>query len=260
MNLGILAKRAGRLASDNSPAILTAIGVTGAVVTAYLAGTASYKAFDVIQQAEEKRNIDALHDIDVYPLEFKDKLELTWKLYVPAAASAALTVAAIICANRVGVRRTAALASAYSLSEKAYTEYKGKVLEKLGEKKEKTVRDEIAQDRVKNNVVGSREIIVANGDVRCFDTFTGRYFSSSVNALQAAKNDINSQINNNIYASLTEFYHLVGLSPTAMSDEVGWNSDKLLDLDISSTLSEDGQPCVAVGFAVVPVRNYSNFH
>jgi Family of unknown function (DUF6353) len=260
MNLGILAKRAGRLASDNSPAILTAISVTGTVVTAYLTGTATFKAAGIIHLEDENRNRAAFSDSEVFPLDFREQFNLTWKLYVPAAASAALTVAAIVCANRVGMRRTAALASAYSLSEKAYTEYKGKVLEKFGEKKEKTVRDEIAQEKVNKVPVGTREIIIGSGDVRCFDTFTGRYFSSSVNALQAAKNDINSQINNNIYASLSEWYHLIGLSSTTMSDEVGWNSDKLLELEISTTLSEDGQPCVAVGFAVVPVRNYSSFH
>lgn len=258
MNVGILAKRAGKLANENSPAILTAIGVTGALTTAYLTGKASFKAAEILREAEEDQNRKAFNDPDVFPLEPREKFELVWKQFVPAAGMAALTVAAIISANHIGTRRAAAIASAYTLSEKAFEEYKGKVLTKFGEKKEQTVRDEIAQDQVKARALNQSKLVVVNGgDVLCFDQRTGRYFNSSLEALKKAQNDTNHIIINDSYASLTDFYDNVGLPATDESEEVGWNSDKLLELEFSTVLSEDGRPCLAVGFMVKPKPGYS---
>jgi hypothetical protein len=59
-----------------------------------------------------------------------------------------------------------------------------------------------------------------------------------------------------MYASLSDFYHLIGLPSTSFSDEVGWTSDKLLELEISTVLSEDERPCLSIGFNVAPIRNY----
>lgn len=268
MDFGILAKQVKQVVADNSPTILTAISVTGTLVTAYLTGNAAFKAANVIRDEQEFRDREITEDpvlttdqAKEATLSSKDKFEVTWKLYVPAVVSAGLTVTTIICANRIGTRRAAALATAYKLSEKVYSEYKEKVLEKIGPEKEKEIRKEVAQDRINKNPIDRREIVVGTGKVRCFDTWTNRYFDSSVIAIEAAKNRINNQINNNIYASLSDFYHEIGLSPTAESDDIGWNSDKLMELEIDTAMSEDGvTPCVTIGFNVTPVRNYANFH
>jgi len=259
MKLGILAKRAGKLAGDNTPAILTAIGVTGAITTAYLTGKASFKAAEILA-LERNQFLEGHTEDEFEDIPFKEKMDLVWKLYVPAAASAVLTVTAIISANHIGTRRAAALASAYSLSEKAYGEYKGKVLEKFGEKKEQTVRDELAQDKVNKTPSTKQEIILMPHEVLCFDAFTGRYFKSDMETLRKAVNDINEQVINNTYAPLTDYYDLIGLARTDESDEIGWNTDELLKVDYSTTLSDDGRPCISITFSARPVRNYSRLH
>lgn len=250
--LGDLAKRAGKLMADNSPAILTAIGVTGTLTTAYLTGRASFKAAQLIHQHPREWETRDLW------LTRKEKARLVWKEYIPPALTATLTVAAIIGANHVGNRRAAALAAAYSLSERAFEVYRSKIIERLGDKKEQTFRDEIAQEQVTNNPIGNREVIVAgSGSVLCHEAYTGRYFISDHETLRRAQNDINFQVLNDSYASLTDFYELVGLPCTSVSDEVGWNSDKLLELQFSTTLTEDNRPCMVVGFVVAPVRHYN---
>lgn len=253
-----LVQRAGKFAADNSPAILTAIGVTGALTTAYLTGKASFKAAELI--LEKQKRLD--EEPKSYPLDTKEKVELVWRLYIPAAATGLLTVTCIIGANRIGTRRAAALATAMTISEKAFTEYKDKVVERLGKNKEQAVRDEIAQERVDRTPVSlTKEVIIAGGgDVLCFDVFTGRYFKSDMETIKKAQNDVNYQIINNMYASVSDFYNRIGLPPTGYSDEVGWNSDKLMELDISTTMSDDGRPCISINFAAVPVRDYDRFH
>ncbi len=247
-DFGILAKRAGKLASDNSPAILTAIGVTGSLMTAYLTGKASFKAAELISYEE--------HDVcEVMPT--KQRVELTWKLFVPAVASATLTVAAIVSANHIGTRRAATMASAYAISEKLGAEYKNKVLEHLGKEKEKEIVDSVAQDRVDKDPVSKREVFLVTGRSLCYDTYGGRYFESDVNSINAAVNEVNAQIINENYASLTDFYDRIGLSKTDESDEVGWNTDALLGVDFSTTMSDDNRPCIAISFAVRPGSRYS---
>ena len=249
MNLRYLASRASKLAADNSTTIFTAIGVTGVITTAYLAGRASYNAAELLLD-EKMAGRDGEDALDI-----REKIDLTWKLYIPPVMTGVVTVGCIIAANRVGTRRAAALAAAYTLSEKAIVEYKEKVVEKLGEKKEQDIRDDLARDRIRKNP--DREVIIIDGnEVRCFEAYTGRYFTSSVEALKKAQNIVNHQVNNSYYASLTDFYDAIGLPRTAMSDEIGWNSDKLLELSFSAVLPEDGRPYVSFDYEVVPIRNY----
>lgn len=248
MSFAIFLKRLEKLTIDNSPAILTALGVTGTLTTAYLTGKATLRAADLIEH-ELPRN----H-------EFKDEVKLVWKIYIPPATSAAFTICAIIGANRISNRRAAAIATAYSISERAFSEYKEKVIEKVGEKKERAFRDELAQDRVDANPPTDNTVIITdNGDVLCYDQFTGRYFKSSMEALKRAENEINHQIIHDGYASVSDLYYILGLPITAFSDEVGWNQDRMLEIVYSTTLSPDNKPCIAIDFDLHPTRKFSHF-
>ena len=261
MDFGALAKRAGKIARDNSPAILTAIGVTGVVTTAYLTGKATFKAAEILNQEHIKRFDEAdVTGEDIKPIELQEKFELVWKLYIPAAGSAVMTANAIIFANRIGNRRVAALISAYNISEKAFEEYREKVLEKMGPKREQTVKDEIAQDRVNKNPVSKSQLVVIQngGTTLCMDLHSGRYFNSDMETIRKAVNDLNSQVINESYASLTDFWDRLGLPRTAESDEIGWSTDRLLEVDYSATLDEHGKPCMTIGFRASPIRGYAS--
>lgn len=256
MTLAQIVKRAEKLIIDNSPVILSALGVTGTLTTAYLTGRASFKAADVI--ADEQYRLD--HKAKNHILDFQEKLELIWKLYIPAIGTGTLTVACVVCANRISNSRAAALATAYTISEKAFTEYSDRVIERFGPSKEREVRDSVAQDHVTNNPVSEREVIIAgSGEVLCYDAYTDRYFKSSMEELKKAQNDLNYMLITDTVASLTDYYNKVGLPRTAFSDDVGWTSDNILEVDYSTTLSEDGRPCICITFRVDPIRGYNRF-
>lgn len=249
MNFTSFLKHAERLIVNNSPVILTAIGVAGTLTTAYLTGKATVKAVKHLNNNWEDYGTN---------LSTQDKFKEVWKFYIPASGTAAFTVASIICANRISGRRAAALAAAYSISERAFDEYKTKVIEKMGEKKEQAVRDEIAQDRVNRHPVSTSEvIIIGNSDVLCYDIYTGRYFTSSVEKIRSAQNTINERLIHDHYASLTDFYDIIGLPATKVSDEVGWNLDFMLKVDTNTTtISDDGRPCLVMDFDVSPSRQF----
>jgi hypothetical protein len=255
MKLGILAKRFGKVAADNSPAILTGLGVTGTLTAVFLTGKATFKAAEIISEAEANREYEGEPD-----LELKDKVELVWKYYVPAAGTTLLAIACMVAANHVGVRRAAALASAYNIAQRGFDEYKDKVVEKLGEQKEQKLRDELAQDRVtKNPPSKSTMIVTGTGEHLCKDEWSGRYFECEIETIKAAVNDINFQIIHQDYASLSDFYDLLQLPHTSQSDEMGWNNEKKLEVDYSYTSDDKGRPCLAFSFNVVPVRGYCHY-
>ena len=251
MTMQDLAKHIERVAIDNAPAILTAVGVTGTVTTAIFAGRGAFKAAELIR---EKEAVEGTADDAKQRLI--DRTKLTWTLYIPAVGVGSATVACILFANQIGTRRAAAMAAAYSMSEKAFTEYREKIVEKIGESKEQEARDEIAQERVERNPLGSQVVVVSEREVLCFDQYTGRYFKSSMEELKQAQNKINYRMIRENYASLNDFYDCIGLDWVPTGDDLGWNSDQMLELSFTTVLSEDQRPCIAIDFNTVPVRNF----
>lgn len=260
LNLPQLARRAERIISNNSPVILTGIAVAGSLMTAYLAGKASFKAAELISAEEHGRWGDESTN-ESGLLTTKEKMELVWKLYIPAATTGLITVACIIGANRIENRRAAALAGAFALSEKSLEEYRAKVVEKFGERKERAVRDDVAQDQVRTNPPSRNEVIVvAGGQVLCYEAFTGRYFMSSMEKLLKAQNDINRQILFDGFASLSDLYDYLGLPHTDVSNLMGWNSDQEVQLKITTVISEDDRPCFSFSYSMSPFRTFTDLH
>lgn len=242
MKMSTIISNISKTLKANSPEILTAIGASGVVTTAYLAAKASYRASDLIRI--EERYTGPAED----PKErFKERTKLVWRLYIPAGLSGTLSIACIVGANRSNSQKTAAAVTAYSLTEKAFSEYRDKVVEELGEGREQKLRDELVQERINKNTP-SQVIIAGSGDVLCCELFTNRYFKSDMETLRKAQNDINARINNHIYVTLEEFYDLINLPYTSTSNRLGWDSDKLLELEFTTTLSENGEPCLAFDY------------
>lgn len=263
MSLAALTKTIEKFAVANSPAILTGIAVAGTVATAVLTGKASFKAARVIavEETKIKENLpeEATKEL-IVALDPKQKALLTWQLYIPAASAGFATVAAMITATQIGTRRTAAMAAAYSLSEKAFGEYRDKIVEKIGPNKEQKARDEIAQERVAKAPIPSNQIVVSGNDVRCFDQHSGRYFLNTMEELKKAQNDVNYRILNDGFASLNDFYEKIGLDMVPMGEDLGWNTDKKLELYFSTVLSPDQNPCIAIDFVNGPITNYYKGH
>lgn len=260
MDLARLLKRFEKFTIDNSPSILAAFGATGTLTTAYLTGKATLRAAEVVKREQERINPSHRDDYDELVMTNQDVVKLVWKLYIPAAASATVTIAAIIGSSQISNRRATAMAAAFSALDQGFSEYKEKIVEKIGETKERAYRDEIAQDRVTKNPPNENVVIITDdGDVLCYDHFTGRYFKSSMEKLKQAENEINHTILHQDYASVSDFYDLIGLPATSYSEEVGWNHDRLLELVFSTVMSTDNRPCIAIDFDVLPYRKYSHF-
>lgn len=257
MDIKHILKQVEKFTTDNSPLILTVVGVAGSIGSVILATRATFQAAELFHDLRKHPDFEEDRWAATSP---RTKAKMVWSLYIPTATVMACTVTSIVFANRIGTRRAAALAAAYTISEKAFDEYKEKVKERLGESKEQKVRDEIAQDQVTKNPLGDREVIIAtSGDQLFYETYTGRYFKSSMEEVKKAVNDTNYQLIQEMYASLGDFQRRVGLPMTDTSEEVGWTVDEKLDVDFAGTISDDQRPCIAISYRVAPVRGYYRF-
>lgn len=250
-NVANLFKGAKMFVSKHSPEILTGVGIAGMVVSTILAVKATPKALQLIEEEKYEQGVDKLTPVDV--------VKTTWKCYVPTAVTAATSIGCLIGANSVNLRRNAALATAYKLSETAFVEYKEQVLDTLGEKKEKQVREKVDKARLEKHPVANNEVIVTKtGTTMCFDPLSGRHFKSSIEKIQRAENKLNKQLIHDIsgYVSLNEFYDELGLDHTKVGDDLGWNTENQLDIDFSSQINDQNEPEIVIDYLTPPKYNF----
>lgn len=250
MSVKTILKASEKFLIDNSPGILTGLGVAGTVTTAVLVGKAAYSSALQVSVEDHKR-VDRNEDL----MDRKEIFQLVWKEFIPPAAVGTATIAAIIMANQIGSRRAAAFAAAYKLSEQLGEDYKKKVLETLGIQKEEKMRSELAAEKI-NKIPHSGMIVIAGSEVLMFDELSGRIFKGKVEDVKKAVNEINHQVLNFNFASLTEFYDKIGLTATSFSDSVGWNLDELLEVQFTAVEVDDQQPAMMIGYNHEPIKGF----
>jgi hypothetical protein len=59
-------------------------------------------------------------------------------------------------------------------------------------------------------------------------------------------------------ASLSMFYEEIGLPPTPYTDSVGWNMNNHMEVKLSTVMSVDNRPCIAIDFSKQPLPDYDN--
>lgn len=233
-----------RTAKTNSPAIFASMAVASSISTMLLTARATFKAAEDIRAVEAQTGTNG----ELKGM-LKERAAYTWQYYIPPAIACTTTVVCIFGCLKTGNRKTAVAMTAYSVSERAFNEYRDKVVEQVGIKKEEEIRDSVAQDFVKNNTPKAGDVIIAGGGkVLCCELYTRRYFTCDMQTLRRAENDINHVLNHEMYATLSDFYNLIGVPVTSDSDNVGWDMDKQLELQFSSVLTDDDQPCLAFGY------------
>jgi Family of unknown function (DUF6353) len=236
MNFSGLITNLAKATKSNAPEILAAVGITGVFTTSYLAA----KAAVTVAQDE---------DADPWASN-KEKIKKYWKLYIPAGLSGALTISAIVGSNQASGRRTAAAVTAFTVTEKAFSEYKERVIEQVGKNTEHTIREKIAQDQLAEKPASTQVIFAGKGHVLCCERYTQRYFRSDMETLKRAQNEINERVGHDLYVMLSEFYDLIGLEHTSVSDFIGW-AEKEMELEFYPLLSEgpDSEPCLAFDYS-----------
>ena len=240
------------------PGILTGVGIASFATSAICAATATPKVLAKIEAKKQEKQ-DNLEPVEI--------VQTAWKDYIPAIIMFGIGTGCTIAGLRVSERRSAAWATAYSLSETAFREYQDKMVEKLGERKEKKARDEIAQETVskeepekRREGEGPEVAELPEGKVFCRDLTFGRTFAVDIDDVRDAEDygiDECTSKKRKGSCSLNEIYRAMRVSDSEIGEDLGWNREHpLRKIERSSCLNDNGFPILAIRFTPVPRAEY----
>jgi len=245
-NISAIIRSARCAAKKHAPELLTGFGIAGMLTATVLAVKATPKALALIEREKKAEQTDKLTAVQT--------VKAAWKCYIPAAVTCASSVACLVGASSTNARRNAALATAYSISETALREYKDKVVEVVGEKKEQAIEDAVAKEKLKEHPVSESKVyITGKGDTLCYDSISGRYFRSDIDKIKKAENIINHRMLSEMSVSLNELYYELGLEGIQIGDMLGWHVEKgCFEIIFSSQLTPDDEPCLVINYSIAP--------
>ena len=260
-----------KFTKKRSPEILTGIGIAGMITTVVFSVQATPKAMKLIEEEKMFKEKEA-HEGGIFDKEDEkyafsltpiETVKAAWKPYVPATITGITSIACIIGANSVHVRRNAAIATAYQLSTAALSDYREKVVETIGEKKETVIRDKVAKKKIEENPVNNSAVLITNkGNTLMYDAYSDRYFRSDIDKIRNAVLTMNEKMvnSNEMYVSLNDFYDEINLKHVEIGDAIGWCiSQGKLDVRFSAQITEDNEPCIVIDHLVPPAYGYDAY-
>lgn len=239
-----------------SPAILSGLSVAGVIATAWYSYKAGTKMPDILERRRRDLKDVKPGDREARKAVNKETARDLLPVIGPPIVMGGMTIACEIGSNTVSTKRIKTLSAAYAISESAVKELNGKMIEVLGERKAREVKDAVVKDRLEKQepIKDSQIIITGDGDVLCMDSFTGVPFKSNAIKIEQAINKLSMDCQQDMYVSLNDLYFELGLRQTNAGESYGWSVDDLvkgrLPISISAQLTEDQKPCLCLDYDV----------
>lgn len=240
----------------HSPEILVAAGVVGVVTSGVMACKATTKLSGILEEQKaqtdqingyveehgytsEYNEEDQKKDLAIVTVQTGVKIA---KLYGPAIILGAVSITAIVASNRILNKRNAALAAAYTVVDKGFKEYRGRVIERFGKELDRELRHNIKAKEVEEIVVnedGTQSVVKDTVNVaevnecsdyaRFFDDGCAGWDKDPELNLMTLRNQqrfANEKLRANGYLFLNEVYDMLGIPRTKAGQCVGWVYDE----------------------------------
>ena len=232
----------------SAPEILVATGLCACVTSVMLGIKATPKALLDIEREKMKQKVEKL--------TVKDTVKIAWKHYVPCMATIGLGVGAVIGAQKINAGKIAAMTAAIATSETAFSEYKAKAKEMLGQKKEKEIVEAVHQEKVIKNPPTQKNVIVSKGSTTVYDSMSDRYWDMEVSDIKKAENNINAMLLKYGTASLNDLYDEFDMGHTTAGELLEWNIDQgFMEIEMNAVLIDDCKPCISLSYTPCPCQS-----
>lgn len=240
----------GLMIKNNSPEILAGISMVGVATTAVIAHNDTLRAEEII------------YEEGINPSDWKEVLKATWKCYMSTGLAVATTCGCILGSLKSSTNQKKVYSAAYLSSQAFIREYQKRVIEKLGERKEREVRDEtvkaIANDKAPaaNFLTDSKEaILTGHGHTLFFNPITGEYFRSDINHIKTIQNEINKYLISGYDSVFDENYIRLslGLPTIPLGDGRGVDLDHMLEFTFAPELMDTGEVRVVLDYHMWPL-------
>lgn len=271
MNLSAMKQAATRtlslgtlVAKKHAPVIMTTTGIVGVVTSTVLACRATLKLDEIVTNASEYKQLVHSEFAETNLTEKEKNKQLTFiflgtsrdilKLYGPAITMGVASLACIAGAQGIMHRRNVALAAAYKTVEEGFSAYRRRVVEELGEEKDrefrlgsfKTIdvdtRDEKTGEMVTVKAFDPNQ---PSAYARFFDEYNSNWTrDANLNFLfvKSQQNYANDLLKSRGHLFLNEVYDMLGMEHSQAGAIVGWiigeNSDNYVDFGIFDFGSE----------------------
>jgi len=273
-NFNGIIKLVQSIATKHGPEILIGLGIAGMGTTVVLSVKATPKALLIIDDAINEKNdieLEIANENEDYIYNPIDKLtvmettKVCWKCYLPAVITGVTSVVCIIGGTTMNLRRNAALATAYKISEtaiKELQEYKDKVVDTIGEEKNQEIENKINKEHLDRAAVDlDSTTISGTGPVLYFEKMGGQWFKSDKETVREVINNLNNTMNTEMYVSLNDFYADMGLANTIAGDSLGWNTNQgMIEPRFSSMVTKTGIPVVVLTTRIEPRVDYGKLY
>lgn len=253
--------RAGLKLRKHSPEILVVTGIASLIGAGVMACKATTKFEEIME--EPKENIEKInafveekgysceyteedHKKDIAIIKVQSGLKVV-KLYGPSIGLAALGTASILAGTNILKKRNVALAAAYTVVDKSFKDYRGRVVDRFGKDLDRELRYNIKTKEVEETVIDEKTgkektvkktVEVVDGDtINNYSTYA-KFFCEGCagwekNAeynmmfLRRQQDYLNDKLKSRGHVFLNEVYDALGIDRTEAGQIVGWIYDEV---------------------------------
>lgn len=235
---------------QHGPEISIAFGTGGMMFSTVLGILQTPEAMRLIEEKKKELGVENLSKSEV--------AKAVWKCYLPVAGMSIGSAALILLGTKVHMKRNAILATAYTLSEANRKEYREKVIETFGPKKEETVRDAMDKQEIKDHPVDEIGVeITGDGNTLIYDKVTKRYFRSDIDFIRKQETAFNKRLPIEMYMNINEFYHMIHIPPVPYGEYFGCTADNVwLDITTGSQKVTESMACITIDYDIEPLMDY----
>lgn len=265
----VFTSRVGRqvlVAQKHSPVVLFGAGIIGVAATVVLACRATLKLDEIVEKAQV--DIEAAHSLrsqnyanyseadcqrDLAIIYTRTAVRLG-KLYAPAFIIGVASVGALVGSHAILSKRNVALTAAYAGLERAFKEYRQRVIDEIGEEKEQELRyasvtrEIVEKDETGKEVTKVEKVIdptAYSPYARFFDEYSQSWSKTpEINLLflRSQQNYANDLLKARGHVFLNEVYDMLGIARSKAGAIVGWviskNGDNFVDFHIYDGTSD----------------------
>lgn len=230
----------------NSPHISFALGIAGVLTGTVLACKATFRVVDVWEDLA-----DEVEDIKNYSPDLKKDLVNVYyqtgtilvKEYASSAIVLGLSITALTSSHLTLTKRNNALSAAYIVLNKAYSEYRDRVRERLGVEEELDIYHAVISENKKDSIkiVDPTKLSPYS---RFFDESSTEWVKDAeINKIfiTCQQNYLNHKLQAHGHVFLNEVYDALGMERSSAGAVVGWvisdNGDNYIDFGLYSVQS-----------------------
>lgn len=252
--------KVGLLLKKRSPEILVVVGIASGIGATVMACKATLKVDAVTDKT--KKSIEKIHTAteagvteagedytvedskkDLFVVYAQTGVEFA-KLYAPAVGLGLISITSILAGHNIMRKRNVALAAAYTIVDKNFKDYRGRVVERFGKELDKELRYNIKAVEVEEKVVnedGTEQTVKKTIEVvdpesvesysdyaKFFDAaspFWDKNAEYNLLFLNRQREEATRRLRQRGHLYLNEVYEMLGMMQTEAGNYVGWIYD-----------------------------------